>query len=249
MFFNRFPLIRYNFGNNESGVVFNNLSVYIDLFDQLKDQVTYYEKYTIQDGDRPDVISQKLYGRSDYHWTFFLVNPALRESGWPLPERELRDLVKLRYPHRVITTEDEIAEKFLPGVNIVGKTSGTTGRIIERNLDLGQLVVASDKDADGVNKSFTSAEQIAAGDTIEEQAANTINTIGEVVQYDSILHYKNSDNLIVDIDPYNQVTSSLTPVTILNDHVTFNDNLKQISIIRPDAINPVVNEYFKLLSQ
>lgn len=249
MFFNRFPLIRYSFGDGEGNVLFNNLSVYIDLFDQLKDQVTFYEKYTIQDGDRPDVVSQKLYGRSDYHWTLYLINQKLRESGWPMPERELRDLVKKRYPHRVVTTESEFADNFLPGVNVVGKTSGTTGRVIERNLDLGQLVIASDKNDAGLNNNFGTTEQIAAGDTAIEQAANTIVAIGETVQYNSVLHYKNSSGKIVDIDPFDQVTSGLTPVTIMDDHIAFNDDLKQISVIKPESINPVVNEFFKLLSR
>lgn len=249
MFFSRFPLTRYNFGDNEGGVLFNNLSVYVDLIDQLKDQVTFYENYTIQDGDRPDIVSQKLYGTPDYHWTFFLINDKLRESGWPMPERELRDLVKKRYPHRVVTTEDEFADNFLPGKNVVGKTSGTTGRVIERNLDLGQLVIASDKNSEGLNNNFGSSEQIAAGDTAVEQAANTIVAIAETVQYNSVLYYKNAAGKIVDIDPYDQATGTLTAVTIMDDYISFNDDLKQISIIKPDRINAVTNEFFKLLSQ
>jgi hypothetical protein len=249
MFFSRFPLIRYRFGDSEPATIFNNLSIYVDLFDQLRDQVTFYEKYNIQDGDRPDIVSQRIYGRADYHWTFFLVNTSLRESGWPLPERELRSLIKKRYPHTVVTTEGNIAANFLPGVNVVGRTSSTTGKVVERNLDLGQLVIATDKDGDGVNQTFLPTEQIAAGDTAIEQANNTITATGQVVQYNSILHYKNTAGKIVDIDPYDQNISGLVPVTILEDNVKFNTDLKQISIIRPDAINSVVNEFFKLLSR
>jgi hypothetical protein len=110
-------------------------------------------------------------------------------------------------------------------------------------------VIATDKDGDGVNQTFLPTEQIAAGDTAIEQANNTITATGQVVQYNSILHYKNTAGKIVDIDPYNQNTSGLVPVTILEDNVKFNTDLKQISIIRPDAINSVVNEFFKLLSR
>lgn len=249
MFFQRFPVVNYNFGDNEGAVLFNNLSVYIDLFDQLKDQISYYEKYTIQDGDRPDIVSQKLYGRPDYHWTFFLINDSLRASGWPLPERELRELVKKRYPHRTVTTQDAFAANFLPGVNVVGRTSGTTGRVVERNLDLGQLVIASDKNEAGLNNNFGGSEQISAGDTTLEQAANIIQATAETVQYNSVHHYIDGDGKVADIDPYNDVPSNLTPVTIMEDHINFNDDLKRISIIKPSAINAVTNEFFKLLSK
>ena len=249
MYFKKFPLVDYNFGDNESSTLFNNITAYVDIIDQVKQEIAFYEKYTILDGDRPDVVSTKLYGTPDFHWTFFFMNDGLRESGWPMPEHELRELVKKRYPHRVVTTEGNIASFFLPGVNVLGKTSGTTGKIIERNLDLGQLVIASDKNNEGLNNNFGTTEQIAAGDNIEQQAANTVVAINETLQYNSVLYYKNSSGEIVDIDPFNQVTSSLTPVTIMEDNIEFNDRLKEIIIIRPERITTVVSEYFRLLRE
>lgn len=249
MYFKKFPLVDYNFGDNESSTLFNNITAYVDIIDQVKQEIAFYEKYTILDGDRPDVVSTKLYGTPDFHWTFFFMNDGLRESGWPMPEHELRELVKKRYPHRVVTTEGNIASFFLPGVNVLGKTSGTTGKIIERNLDLGQLVIASDKNNEGLNNNFGTTEQIAAGDNIEQQAANTVVAINETLQYNSVLYYKNSSGEIVDIDPFNQVTSSLTPVTIMEDNIEFNDRLKEIIIIRPERVTTVVSEYFRLLRE
>ena len=249
MYFKNLPRVSYRFGDNESPSLFNNITAYVDIIDQVKQEVSFYEKYTILDGDRPDIVSQKLYGTPDYHWTFFFMNDGLRESGWPMPERELRALVKKRYPHRTVVTESNIASFFLPGVNVVGKTSGTTGKIVERNLDLGQLVIASDKNEAGLNNNFGTSEQIAAGDTAEEQAANIAISINESTQYNSVLYYKNSNGDIVDIDPFNQSTSGLTPVTIMEDHINFNDKLKNIVVIKPSEINAVVNEYFKLMRE
>lgn len=249
MYFKRFPIVNYNFGDNEASTLFSNISAYIDIIDQVKQEVAFYEKYTILDGDRPDMVSQKLYGTPDYHWTFFAMNDGLRESGWPMPERELRELVKKRYPHRTVTTESSIASTFLPGINVIGKTSGTTGRVIERNLDLGQIVIASDKNDAGLNNNFGTTEQLAAGDTAEQQAVNTAVAINESAQYNSVLYYKNSSGSIVDIDPFNQNTSGLTPVTILDDHISFNDKLKEITVIKPSQISSIISEYFRLLKE
>ena len=247
MYFQRFPFVNYNFGNNEADTIFPDISTYIDIVDQLRDEVSFYEKYTILDGDRPDTVSQMLYDTPDYHWTFFFMNDGLRESGWPLSEREMRVLVKKRYPHRTVTTQSNIASNFLPGDFVIGKTSGTTGRVIERNLDLGQIVIASDKNEAGLNNNFGQTEQIAAGTTAEEQNANTATLISESQQFNAPLYYKNSSGDIVDIDPYNQTTSGLVPTTIMEDNINFNDRLKEITVIKPSKIVSVISEYFKLL--
>ena len=247
MYFQRFPFVNYNFGDNEANTIFPNISAYIDIVDQLRDEVAFYETYTILDGDRPDIVSQKLYDTPDFHWTFFFMNDGLRESGWPLSEREMRVLVKKRYPHRTVTTQSNIASNFLPGDFVTGKTSGTTGRVIERNLDLGQIVIASDKNEAGLNNNFGQTEQIAAGTTAEEQNANTATLISESQQFNAPLYYKNSSGDIVDIDPYNQTTSGLVPTTIMEDNINFNDRLKEITVIKPSKIVSVISEYFKLL--
>jgi hypothetical protein len=247
MYFQRFPFVNYNFGDNEANTIFPNITAYIDIVDQIKDEVSFYEKYTILDGDRPDIVSQMLYDTPDYHWTFFFMNDGLRESGWPLSEREMRALVKKRYPHRTVTTQSNIASNFLPGDFVIGKTSGTTGRVVERNLDLGQIVIASDKNDAGLNNNFGQTEQIAAGTTAEEQNANTATLISESQQFNAPLYYKNSSGDIVDIDPYNQTTSGLVPTTIMEDNINFNDRLKEIIVIKPSRIISVVSEYFKLL--
>jgi len=247
MYFQRFPFVNYNFGDNEANTIFPNISAYIDIIDQIKDEVAFYEKYTILEGDRPDIVSQKLYDTPDYHWTFFFMNDGLRESGWPLSEREMRVLVKKRYPHRTVTTQSNIASNFLPGDFVIGKTSGTTGRVIERNLDLGQIVIASDKNEAGLNNNFGQTEQIAGGTTAEEQAVNVANLISESQQFNAPLYYKNSSGDIVDIDPYNQTTSGLIPTTIMEDHIAFNDSLKEIIVIKPSKVVSVISEYFKLL--
>jgi hypothetical protein len=249
MYFKRFPFVEYNFGNNEADTIFPNISAYVDIADQLKDEVAFYEKYTLQDGERPDMVSQTLYGTPDFHWTFFIMNDGLRESGWPLSEREMRALIKKRYPHRTVTTQSNIASNFLPGDFVIGKTSGTTGRVVERNLDLGQIVIASDKNDAGLNNNFGQTEQIAAGTTAEEQAANTATLISESVQYNSTLYYKNSSGDIVDINPYNQTTSGLVPTTIMEDNINFNNKLKDIIVIKPSKIASVVSEYFRLLKE
>ena len=96
-FFKNFGLTNYRFGDYESPVLFNNLTQYVDIIDQIKDQTSFYNKYTIVSGERPDTLSQELYGTTDYYWTFYLMNDQLRESGWPILDHELDAYAKKAY--------------------------------------------------------------------------------------------------------------------------------------------------------
>ena len=73
--------ILYKFGNETKPVFFPELNAYVDILDQLKVDQSFYEDYTILSGDRPDIVSNKLYNNPDYYWTFYMLNDHLRESG------------------------------------------------------------------------------------------------------------------------------------------------------------------------
>lgn len=142
MYFRQFPLVYYKFGSNEPISLFQNISVYVDLIDQIVDQVNYYEKYTIKENERPDSLSHILYGDDQFYWTFFLLNQHLRESGWPLTTQEFDKYIKTAYPYFTVTTQKDISSSaFKPGATVTGNDTGNTGVIKEVNLELGQLVI------------------------------------------------------------------------------------------------------------
>ena len=57
MYFKNFEVVPYFFGNEKTVSVVQNLSTYVNLIDQIKDQTSLYENYFILDGERPDVLS------------------------------------------------------------------------------------------------------------------------------------------------------------------------------------------------
>lgn len=236
-FFREFPKVDYRFGDNTSTNRFDNISVYIDIIDQIKDNPAFYEKYSILENERPDQLSNKLYDSPFYHWTFFLLNDGLRESGWPVSNMKVFDLAKKYYPHTTVTTEDEIASLFLVGTRVNGKSSTTTGTVIAKNLDLGQIII----ETDGV---FLNGEQIEEEDNIERTAV----VYSSSDQYLSVHHYEDADGNWVDIDPFNQSSSGLNvSVTYLDRLRAKNDSLREIKVIRPSALASVVGEYKRLL--
>jgi len=98
-YFKNFSLVEYRFGNEDEStrVFIEDLSIYVDLLDQIDDLVSFYDYYYIKDGERPDTLSEKIYGTTDNYWTFFLMNPILRETGWPLDQNRFESFAVKRY--------------------------------------------------------------------------------------------------------------------------------------------------------
>ena len=140
-YFTNYPTVNYKFGNESTSVAVQDIGAYIDLIDRVKDDISFYQEYNLRDGDRPDQVSNDLYGSPDYHWTFYLLNDDLKERGWPLTRSRISDKAKEEYPNIVFTTRANIAEQFLVGSNIEGQTSGVTGKILRRRPDMGQIIV------------------------------------------------------------------------------------------------------------
>jgi len=242
-YFRGFDIVNYNFGDNEARVFTQDLSQYVDLIDQIKDSTSFYNKYTVVSGERPDTLSYELYETVDHYWTFFLLNDHIRESGWPIADNELLDYAKLRWPNRVTVTEVDFAKTFPVGSVVTGQTSGTVGTIVKRNLDLGQLVIDT---VDGNN--YGDNEIISY---MEEDGSNiTMRLVKESTQYNSVHHYEDANGVWTDINPHDDATpSGLIPITNLNRLENRNEELKEIIVLKPEALATVTGEFNKLMKQ
>ena len=246
-YFEPFGFVRYKFGDGEAPVLFNDLTEYVDIIDEVKENATLLNKYTVVAGERPDTLSYELYGTTDYYWTFFLLNDHVRVSGWAQPDYELLSLAKSKYPHRVLTTESTgLATDFPLGSFVRGRSSGTVGQVIQRRLDFGQLVVkiTSTNDADG--DTYIGTERITR--TASDGSVYEATLIGEVAQHNAVHHYETGGEY-VDIDPFDQPDlsgGSINPITYLDRLTQRNDELKEINVLKPDVIASVVSEFNRL---
>jgi hypothetical protein len=149
--FTNIPVVDYNFGDEVAPSAFQNLTTYVDLIDQVADDVSFYEEFEIPDGYRPDTLSQYLYDTIDYYWMFYLLNDKLRTQGWPLNYQEVYDLAKKFYPNTVLLSNRPFHSKFYLNDIVAVPDTGSSpltfsnppfkGKILEKNYDLGQIVV------------------------------------------------------------------------------------------------------------
>mgnify|MGYP001367102254 CR=1 FL=1 len=157
-YFSQFPKVDYDF--NRTG----SINKMVDIFRSIRplkhflDSFTGYKFYEVHNGERPDIVSHKIYGSSGFYWTFFIVNDFLHEGykSWPMSQEDLYAYIQKEYSGKVIevnptmignTQVDSIAGKFKLGETITGQTTGATGRLVKKNTDMHQLIL---KDVTGV---------------------------------------------------------------------------------------------------
>ena len=239
--FTNFPSVLYRFGNELDPVIFQKLGTYVDIIDQVKDDITVYADYTVLDGERPDILSYKIYDDIRYYWLFYYVNDHIREEGWPLSAQEVFDQMEKYYPHQFIRTYDNwFKSDFKLGNRATGKKSGAFGDIIQTHPDLGQIIVNVEN-----SFSFQKAEVVEAGFGFFNP--DTINVQFTGKQYNAVHHYEDANGNYVDIDPLQPDPSNVTPITFSERFIEENEKRRRIRIIKPDVINQIYSEFNKAL--
>jgi len=239
--FTNFPSVLYRFGNELDPVIFQKLGTYVDIIDQVKDDITVYADYTVLDGERPDILSYKIYDDIRYYWLFYYVNDHIREEGWPLSAQEVFDQMEKYYPHQFIRTFDNwFKSDFKLGNRATGKKSGAFGDIVQTHPDLGQIIVNVEN-----SFSFQRAEVVEAGFGFFNP--DTINVQFTGKQYNAVHHYEDANGNYVDIDPLQPDPSNVTPITFSERFIEENEKRRRIRIIKPDVINQIYSEFNKAL--
>lgn len=117
-FFKEYPQLDYDLYSNGSSIritdIFRAVAANISSLPSDASAYTYYE---IFDGDRPDIVSHKLYDTPKYYWTFFILNERLRNglnAEWPLSQSDFSRYVDREYGNYSVIS-------ILPQIDINGK--------------------------------------------------------------------------------------------------------------------------------
>lgn len=247
-YFKSFPTVTYTFGSS-GGVLgkqsFQNLSAYADVIDQYIDNVAVYQYYNILDGERADTLSENLYNTPAYHWTIWLVNSNIRESGWPLTRTELDAKMIEEYSNSVITTRTDVYGSPIEGSNntgpllqngatLTGSISSASAVVDRVDPNTAQVYLTSDA-------TFTAGE--AATWTDSNGVLQTLLVESCVVEYNSVDHYEDGDGEHVDVDPTVGPGGLITEVTVKEAHERRNEELREIRVIPPQYIEQIVEAY------
>jgi len=120
-----------------------NLTARAKVSDALLNNTGYYQTIEIQDGERPDHLSKRLYNTEIYHWTFLLLNPQIKNiwDDWPMKYSQLVEYCTEKYQYLAGDTSDDLNNKFILGETVTGSISNATGKIKEIHVNMGYIVI------------------------------------------------------------------------------------------------------------
>ena len=171
------------------------------------------------------------------------MNNHIRESGWPVDNYDMLNIAKSKYPYRVVTTNTNLTGIFPVGQSVTGVSSTTTGTVIRRISDMGQLIIDTGEEPNTTK--FNSTELIRYTDV--DGNIQSLTAIAESEQYNAIHHYEDVNGVHQDLTIYDfgSPSASWTPVTYRDRLEQRNDELKEIIVLKPDVVNQVAGEFAK----
>ena len=158
-FFKKFPTVQYDFDRNGILQSMTDIFRHVKPLDNFIDNSLGYRFYEIQDGERPDIVSQKIYGNPNYYWTFFVVNERLHDGyrEWPMSQIDFSEYLDKKYegvaiiPGRpsvttntdgiVLSSNNSLGGRFTIGEKIRGQVSNAEGTLVQKNVDMHQVVL------------------------------------------------------------------------------------------------------------
>jgi len=207
-FFKHIPNINYDFKSDGKYYAAKDLFRKVSVWSYLQEGVTGYSYYRITEGERPDVVSAKLYGDSTLYWTFWLVNENLQDhSDWPKSQQLMEKYLDRKYSGKCLVAasptdivsydhskdENEQAadRKFLLGEK-VSQSSTISGFVTDVNPTHNRITVQMDPSSTGSfttsstvtgatsGKSFTISSVQNERDAVNHYLTDVITNSGEV---------------------------------------------------------------------
>jgi hypothetical protein len=173
-YFKYFPTRQYII-KEQGGISKETIDIFrmVDLNDILSSDIVVYQYLDVTNGDRPDIISNNLYGDPKYYWTFFVTNDFLKNGidSWPKSSNDLESYISFTYDNygtllitpnvlneEIVLTDDESEVgnilKNNPGSidvsyeYLYAERNGVTAKIKEWDPTLLQLKVYQFEDRD-----------------------------------------------------------------------------------------------------
>jgi hypothetical protein len=259
VFFNSFPKTNIDIFNDSQLYEIKNTFRYAKIPNRFLNNHLAYIKYTIQDGERPDIVSTKLYGTPDYYWTFFLTNDFLKNSysNWALSNRKMQEFLKLYMMDTVVNMRPKYVldpdgilirvENTVVGnfdiknkETVTGYLSGATGKVIDIDPQMQQMRITD------VGGSFYPNEIITGNNTQDFITSYEVYKL-----YQAPCEYRDSNNNIVNNQLFFQdgiPNTNIRAVSYYEKMQEENELKADIKVINPSYITEFVKQYKAILS-
>jgi hypothetical protein len=232
MYFNNIKNALIDIDGSGNKDLMKNLTAKAKVSDALINNAGFYQTITIIDGERPDLLSQRLYDTDQYHWTFLLLNPQIKNiwDDWPMSASQLIEYCTNKYQHLAADTDTDLNNKFIIGETITGGVSGATGIIREVHVNMGYIVI--EKTAGTFN---VTGETVQGLESTDAAVANFIKSQAYAPHH----HVDSSGNWV------KRAAAGTTAYSYIDYESAITEQNRDIKAIKPDQIQKVALTFVK----
>ncbi len=211
--------------------VLKNLTARAKISDALIDNTAFYETVAVEDGERPDIMSKRLYDTEQYHWTFLLLNPQIKNiwDDWPMKQAQLIEYCTQKYQYLAADTNDDLNNKFILDETVTGSISNATGKVKEIHVNMGYLVIEKTTGTFAV-----SGETISGIDSQDNISCNFIKSQAYAPHH----HIDDSTG-----DWVLRRLAGTTPFTYIDYESAVTEQNRNIKVIKQAHIRTIANQF------
>ena len=216
--------------------ILKNLTARAKISDALLNNTGFYQTIEIQDGERPDIMSKRLYNNETYHWTFLLLNPQIKNiwDDWPMKYSQLVEYCTEKYQYLAGDTIDDLNNKFILGETVTGSISYATGKIKEIHVNMGYLVIEKTSGTFAVY-----GETVSGSDSQDNVSCNFIKSQAYAPHH----HVDDSDGKWVP-----RRLAGTSPYTYIDYESAVTEQNRNIKVIKPAHIVAIANQFTQVMS-
>ena len=136
MIMKNLPSLLYNIGSNSLDPDFlyvTNIWRRAEILREFKAQISMFVEDNVQDGERPEDVSTRLYRNPFYNWTIFIINDITDYyAQWPRSVTQLQDFINQKYSNPQATKHHVTTEVKDASNNIIVPA----GKIVPSNFQV-----------------------------------------------------------------------------------------------------------------
>ena len=207
-FFKNFPLVRYDINKDGNRKVAIDVLKRVVFRGDISEQTSLFSEYTIEDGETPEIVSDKFFGTSNLHWVLLLMNEIIDPYfQWPMSEATLNDYVDKKYEGKAYYIGNATDAYYKPNEEVYKAGDKNTRGLV--------------KSYDPTYRKFTlynTKGRFSVDDKVIGADSGQVGAISRIVDIngESLHHFENADTnyLYEELDPLASPPSSGKQVTL-----------------------------------
>ena len=117
-YFNRFPTLLYDPAGVVNPKLVTNILKRVRLRVNMKKELVLLDQYEVQEGETPEIVSDKHHGSPYYHWVILMTNGITDPyHDWPKSTRQLQMYINDKYGENVNSIKGHARE----GATLLGR--------------------------------------------------------------------------------------------------------------------------------